>query len=444
MMKMGGQSMQKRETFVRFFGTRFLSATTLALGLLFALFAGGAAQAQQSYDLVGAYVRGDGFIVRLPLIGRDQAFCKELKGWGRPGLGVQATTPPFPATGTGGFFYGTVAPLGCVQGAHGQLFSASVPVTTGGSRASFMVPTSFFFQPDPITPYKVLVPIPQIISISTRQNFYGPLASGPYRPISRQTDMGTPVPTANEIAEWNQFRQGAWTTQSNRAGLDFTWCIGNAACTTIMQGEGIIKYSNPDPNGGFGGTMTVVQAAGGEAGRFVIPQGAGGAFGSMSLLVIPVQDPDKQMPGDNGGKGYAALQLGNGAGNKAYPGYMVSSGGFVTAITGTPITLTASTNLSHQMPFTTGMFIARNILPTPLGPNTFTWAATGVDTRTSMGQGNIQLVAGSIRQASGGSTTPAINAMTLHFLPVPEPGVLGMFAAGGFGLVGLTLLRRRS
>jgi hypothetical protein len=431
-----------RTASARFSWAHVFFAGLAAFGLLFT---GLAAQAQQNYDLAGAFVRGEGFLVRLPLIGNDQAFCKDLSGWARPQLGAQATTPPFPATATGGFFYGPVAPLGCIPGAGGdQAFSASVPVTTGGARASFMVPTSFFIQPDPITFNQVLVPIPNVISIKTRLSFYGPLASGPIRPPERQTVMGTPVPTANEIADWNQFRQGAWTTQSNRAGLDFTWCIGNAACTTIMQGTGIIKYSNPDPNGGFGGTMTVVLAPGGAAGAFAVPQGAGGAFGSMSLLIVPVQDPAKQMAGDIGGKGYAALQQGNGAGNKAYPSYMVSSGGFITAITGSPISLTASTNVDHVMPFTTGMFVARNILPTPRGPNTFTWAGTGVDTRTSMGQGNIQLVSGGIRTSSTGSTTPNIQAMTLHFLPVPEPGVLGMFAAGGFGLVGLTLLRRRA
>jgi hypothetical protein len=265
-----------------------------------------------------------------------------------------------------------------------------------------------------------------------------------------QTLGGTAPPTAGEIPPWNQFREGAWSTQSKRAAKSFTWCVGNALCTQVSQGSGgIIKYSNPDPNG-FGGTMTVVLAPGGAAGRLGIPLGAGGVFGPGSIVIVPVQDPNKQIAGDIGAKGYGITHTGNGAGNFAHTAYQLSKpGGFVTQLSGPPISLgAASTNMDHVMPWTTGMFVGRAVLSTAGGPNSFTWAATGTDTRTSMGAGNIQLVAGGIRAASSppptGSLTPNINAMTLHFFPVPEPGVLGMLAAGGFGIVGLTLLRRRS
>jgi len=433
---------QNRTTRARFSWARILFSG-LAFALCALLFAGGAAQAgTKNYDLAGAFVRGEGFFVRLPLVGNENAICKDFKGWARPQAGTQNTTAPFT---TGSFFYGPVAPLGCIPGAGGvgNLFSASVPVTTGAPRASFKVPTSFFIQPDPIVPNRVFVPIPAILSMSSRLDFHGPLASGPERSRMWQDT----VPTAGEIPPWRHMKEGAWASQSKRAALNFTWCYLNALCTQVSGGGGgIIKYSNTDPNG-FGGTMTVVLAPGGAAGRLALPQGAGGVFGPNSMFIIPVQDPNAQIAGDIGGKGYGVTNTGMGAGNFAYPSYMLSAGGFVTALSGTKFPAgSASTNMDHNMPWTTGMFVARAILSTAGGnPNTFTWAATGKDTRTANGEGNIQLVSGAVRLASSaGALTPSIAGMSLYFFPVPEPGALGMLAAGGLGIVGLTLLRRRS
>jgi hypothetical protein len=72
---------------------------------------------------------------------------------------------------------------------------------------------------------------------------------------------------------------------------------------------------------------------------------------------------------------------------------------------------------------------------------TFTLTADGNDGRTSMGIGNIQMVAGSIRFSTGaGTRTPGLTAMNLSF--VPEPGSLGLLAAGGLFLIGVTRMRR--
>lgn len=394
----------------------------------------------QSYYMTGAFGRGEGVIVRLPLIGNSNGdLCGRLEAVARLGAGTQATTPPILTTPT------PALPGGCVP-SNGNV----VAVNTGGPRASFMLPTSFFSQPEDDIPNRILVPIPGIVSLTTDINFYGPLAAGPFQPLSKFAGPNQSNPTLTPItnpAVWNQFREGAWTTQSGRAGLSFTWCNGNSNCLDVGGGQGgIMKYSANTANG-FGGTASVVLAPGDVAGSLPIIGGAGGAGGPNSILVVPVQDPAPPNgngggPGDLGGKGYGAIAR-NQAGNATvFQSFMIGTDGFVSALTNALFTIPGTVNTSHQMPWTTGMVLVRQVLPTGMGaPNTFTFAQTGNDERTVMGAGNIQMVAGSMRRASGSDTlTPHFNGMSLAF--VPEPGALGMIAAGGLFVVGLTRRRR--
>ena len=415
------------------FGIRTSLLGSVLLIVVTSLFVATTGQAQvsvQNYNLSGSFVRAEGVIVRLPVIGNDQsANCLGIEGRARNNAGTGAT-PPFLSPAA------PIAPNGCVPG-----IPTTVDVNTApGVRGAFAVPTSFFQQPEDNIPNAVLVPIPGIVSLTTDANFRGP-GTGPERAIERP---GTETQTFPPAA-WNQFREGAWSTQSGRAGVNFTWCPENGGCTTVGQGGGgIFKYSNTDPNG-FGGTSSVVIAPGDVAGRLPIIQGAGGAFGSMSMFVVPVQAPlgaGGAGPGDLGGKGYAVVQPAMAAGGQAFPAYMLSSMGFLTALTGTPFVLPGSVNTDFHMPFTTGRVLARNILPTALGnPNTFTWTAEGTDARTAMGEGNIQMVSGSLRlSTSSGSYGPTLAIMNLNF--VPEPGTLGLIAAGGLFLVGAARIRR--
>jgi hypothetical protein len=396
-----------------------------------------AAEAQtQTYSLAGAFARAEGFIVRLPVIGNEHGpLCSALSWNNRPqGGGMGATIFPIPPGGP-------VAVNGCIP-SHAQVWTVNTFAPT--TRASFMLPTDFFEQLEDDIPNKVLVPfVPNIISLTTDLYFHGPLPA-PAIPIARQA---TAQPTnPGTFAVWNQFRDGAWTTQSSRAGLGFTWCLGNKNCTTIGQGTGLIRYSNSTSPTGFGGTMSVVLAPGDVAGSLPIIAGAGGAGGPNSLLIVPVQAPVLQGgggPGDLGGKGYAAIQVGMAGPGQVYAAYMISAGGFLSALTPpTPLfPVPGTTNTSNQMPFTTGNVFARNILADKFGrPGTFTLSASGTDTRTSMGIGNIQLVAGGMRFSNGADTrTPNLTAMNLLF--VPEPGSLGLLAAGGLFLIGMTRMR---
>jgi len=423
-----------------FSGLGFLAAIAMLL-----VFGTTTAEAQtQSYSLAGAFAKAEGFLIRLPVIGNDNSQrCLDMTWHAQPaGGGMDATVfpvdlPPF----------GPVAPMGCIP-SNPQVVTVNTGMGTlgmgMGGRASFMLPIDFFVQPEDDIPNKVIVPfVPNIISLTTDLSFHGPLA-GPVIPIARQA-TAQPTTTTN-FAVWNQFRDGAWTTQSTRAGLNFTWCLGNKNCTTVNQGTGLIRYDNPLPTG-FGGTMSVLLAPGDVAGSLPVIGGAGGAGGPNSLLIIPVQAPIAQGgggPGDLGGKGYAAIQVGMAGPGKVYASYMISAGGFLTSVQppGGLFPVPGSTNTSNQMPFTTGNVFVRNVISDAFGrPGTFTFTAAGNDGRTSMGIGNIQLVAGSMRFSNGaGTRTPGLTAMSLSF--VPEPGSLGLLAAGGLFLIGMTRMRR--
>lgn len=407
------------------------------VGLLGLLAAPLAAQAQQNYSLIGAFARGEGVVVNLPVIGGgtpfQDALCNNIVNQERNFAGMQNTTPPVT-----GLPFAPLAQNGCIPGGPGP-----VAVNTAPARATFMVPTSFFGQPEDDIPNAILVPIPGIISLTTDASFFGPLAGGPQRPIQQQATVITTPP----LAVWNQFREGAWTTQTGRAGLNFTWCPGNKNCTVVGQGQGaIVKYSQaPGETNGFGGTMSVVLAPGDVQGRLPIVNPAGGNYAPNSILINPVQAPVAQGgagPGDLGGKGYAAVAPAMAGGGVIYANYQLSPGGFLTALTSTLFPVPGTTNTDQHMPFTTGMVLARNVLSTQGGnPNTFTFVATGYDNRTPSGEGNIQLVAGGLRRStSSGNFTPNLTAMTLSF--VPEPGALGLIAAGGLFVVGLARMRR--
>jgi hypothetical protein len=439
---------------------RLLASASLVFATL--LFTATLAQAQtQTYYLAGAFGRGEGSLIRLPLFGNSKGdLCADLTGTWRvwpAGGGGGATTKPFDFNNPGAITVpGPAMPFGCVPSV-----PQTVMVNTGGARASFMLPTSFFSQPEDNIPNRQLVPnVERIISLTTDINFYGPLASGPERPV--QQSGVVPVTSMNpfgigtvpqtQLAVWNQFREGAWTTQTGRAGLEFTWCIGNQFCTTVGQGgQGIVKYSNPGETNGFGGTASVILAPGDVAGSLPILSIASGAFGGTSnmqtLGIVPVQAPPPPLgtgagPGDLGGKGYRAIQPARAANIKVYGAYQISTGGFLTSYTGFIGSIPGTTNTSNQFPWTTGMVLERAVAPTGMGdPGTFTFAATGTDNRTPAGSGNIQLVAGSMRSSTGaGTLTSHFNGMSLTF--VPEPGTLGLLAAGALFVVGVT--RRRS
>ncbi len=418
------------------FSTCFSGLGILAAISMLLVFGTTTAEAQQSYSLTGAFSHGEGFLVRLPLIGNNKnKQCTEMTWHVMPfGGGMAATV--FPIDIPAG---GAVSPSGCIP-PNPQV----VTVNTAGPRASFMLPINFFVQLEDDIPNKVLVPfVPNIISLTTDLFFHGPEA-GPAIPIARQADGQGPDP--GTLAVWNQFRDGAWTTQSSRAALKFTWCLGQKNCTTVNQGTGLIRYDNPDPNG-FGGTMSVLLAPGDVAGSLPIIGGAGGAGGPNSLLIIPVQAPIAQGgggPGDLGGKGYAAIQVGMAGNAIVYQSYAISPGGFLTSVQppGGLFPIPGTTNTSNQMPFTTGNVFVRNVIDDDFGrPGTFTLTADGNDGRTSMGLGNIQMIAGSIRFSNGaGTRTPGLTIMSLSF--VPEPGSLGLLAAGGLFLIGVTRMRR--
>ncbi|MBW2498147.1 MAG: PEP-CTERM sorting domain-containing protein [Deltaproteobacteria bacterium] len=483
--------------------TRRLAASLLAMATSLVLWTGGA-QAQQDYNMFGAFARAEGALVKLPLVGnRKGALCTALKWNQRQGT-AGATTPDIP-----GDDFPVALTLfrqkvqGCIPGPENLTLNSLATVNVGAA-GSFTIPTDFFKQLPDGLPNETLVPIPNVVAIETTMPFAGPRALQPLdancdrvpvtpgvlpcRPIQRTldnpTDPGNPgnrlitTPTGTAgFAAWRRFSPGAFATQSGRTDVTFTFCPGNPDCVTINQGAGgLVRYKNTKTANGFGGTMSVILSPGEDQGRFYVPQGAGGIAGPNSMLVVGVQIPPawtrtstgtsggeptrmfttpgggtSTLPfrgGDIGGKGYAAIQTGLGpfGGNQAYPGYVLVAS---TTWPGRTGFVKSVTGTPIPLPGSTNRdhqfpFTTGTVTARALFPDQeITLQMKGNDARTANGAGNIQMVAGGIRTSSTPSVTSIFVGLSLDFIPVPEPGTAGLLLAGAFGLFGLALRRKR-
>ena len=68
-----------------------------------------------------------------------------------------------------------------------------------------------------------------MLQLATSFKITGPLAA-PTTPARRHDEHELPT------AAFHAFKNGAWMTQTGRAGSMFTWCPGNPACAKITQG----------------------------------------------------------------------------------------------------------------------------------------------------------------------------------------------------------------
>ena len=89
------------------------------------------------------------------------------------------------------------------------------------------------------------------------------LVSGP--PTARLQPPGGTMATGMNTAAFRVFKQGAWKTQTGRAGSMFTWCPASPAsagkgapCTNINEAGPnlIVKYAGG--GNAFGGTMAYI------------------------------------------------------------------------------------------------------------------------------------------------------------------------------------------
>lgn len=287
---------------------------------------------------------------------------------------------------------------------------------------------------------------PQVIQVSTQFSFNGPNLDG-------------------------IMKSGFATSSPNgRLGADFTWCAGaasNPACTAPAQGNpnGLVRYVAGAR--GFGGTMRMLLAGGGD---LSIPVG-----GVTNSIANPVQVIHNVIGGGGGtqifGGAYAATNKNVLAGGPiTVPGHTIGTAGLVCkpGVNCADLTVTcpgapggpgclgytgvqvgagpASTNTNYGFPFTTGQVKAQVTVVAGTAPETFT--TTGNDGRGIDG-GNIVLVAGGVTLRGSGSSFASLERVSMTLLPVKE-GVPAMAPVGIvtfttlMALAGGFALRRRS
>ncbi len=297
-------------------------------------------------------------------------------------------------------------PFGCIPGA------AQFTTTGIGKGGPLALPANAFAQPLPTTP--------RVFSI-------------PSAMLQITTSLAVAQPS---IA---QLRANAWSTQAGRLGPDFTWCVGNPACTNAIQGTGqfehlFVKYT-AGPNR-FGGTIGFVISAGANPTRFAIKGGIGNPNG---VTFVPIGTTGARPTG----RGYAAKKTDPSVPGSAWAMYMASAMGRITMATTYlgPRPLLGS-RMAHGFPFTTGTVVVRRTGMTPgpaKSPATLTLTAVGGDSVTTMGARNITLVAGSLVNYSNLSADVGLNQIAL-----PEPSALLQWWAGAIALFAIAAVRARS
>jgi hypothetical protein len=264
------------------------------------------------------------------------------------------------------------------------------------------------------------------------------------------------------------------TSPNGRLAADFTWCEGaasNPACTAPAQGNpnGLVRYvAGPR---GFGGTMRMLLAGGGDLSIKV-----GGVTNSVSN---PVQVIHNVIGGGGGTQIYSGAYADSNSnvlagGPITIPGHTMGTiGGFPApvckagvdcadltttcpgapggpgclAYTGVQVAVgPTSTNRNVGFPFSTGQVKAQVTVVAGTAPETFT--TTGNDGRGIDG-GNIVLVAGGVTLRGSGSSFASLERVSMTLLPVKE-GVPAMAPVGIvtfttlMALAGGFALRRRS
>lgn len=430
-----------------------LGRTGLWLLVAVALLWATSAAAEVQYSMTGKWGSRKGAIARAPLAGNVACTTDHIIGLN---AGLFGTATPFPPPAAQPLQIPSNPGIGCIA----ATTTATSTMGVGGARvtkprtanggvasapASFTVPTSAFFLPSPTVKNVTPIPnVPVVLQFGSQAQVNGPV-SPPITPIS--STVGAPA------AQWRQFRQSAWMTQTGRPGPDFTACWGAAggppgvvgACTNINQGTRplLVKYRGSGVGQNFGGTMSLLfnnQVNGPSTLAIVnrpsLPPGGIAIKRNFGLTSGP------------GGRGYRAAQVATAGSVMIHTGYgttIATTIGGATAPVWTSLGFTVATVpgtlASFQFfPLTVGSVLARNTGGTAGGnPLTVTLSAKGSDSRTQWGQGRIQMVAGGLIASSGNS--PDVENVSLEF--VPEPGTTMLLAAGGLYLVGISRLRKQ-
>jgi hypothetical protein len=306
------------------------------------------------------------------------------------------------------------------------------------------------------------------------------------------TGGGALVPTVTTIMGGNAvsrlLRAGAWTTQTGRLSPDFGFCQGGATGLevqgTLRKLGGVVNCTTPnvtnDPAQGaygkgynglvtytgganaFGGTMMMLLDGGGTVAVTIrttpaAPQSPPTQFSGTTPIVCfqPIGQPGAQgLRNQITGAGYAFQSTAFLQGGPCNRGFVLGSTmidtlgpelptGTNTVMFPTPgggqVTidlnvLPGDQNVNLGFPFTTGTVQVINTGTVQGQPSDTTFTAAGT-LNTSMGEGNITLVAGALsHRVLANQDTSYLNVVRMSFTPEPGPSLMlgvALLAIGG-------------
>ncbi|MEM7413574.1 MAG: hypothetical protein AAF430_25300, partial [Myxococcota bacterium] len=256
------------------------------------LLVAGSVQAQ-TYIISAKAGSATGGFIDLPAVGASP--CPSITQGFRIGTMVpQTATPPITGMTPANTQSAIAFPGGCMRG---NPAVQTVMATGTMAGAQFTVPTSVISAPATMVNNVPVPLVPNLQQLATSFNFAGPMSV----PFEAQNQT---MATGNNTGVWRRMRAGAWTTQTGRAGSNFTWCMGsppNPLCTNITgagaASPGIIK--NTAGVNAFGGTMGLVLTTGTNTSSLAV-LGLPGLPGGVGLQVIV------GMGSRAAGRGYAA------------------------------------------------------------------------------------------------------------------------------------------
>ena len=233
--------------------------------------------------------------------------------------------------------------------------------------------------------------------------------------------------------------------------------------------NGLVQY-NAGPNA-FGGTMMMLLDGGGSlalaTGTLMVPpQSPPTPFSGTQqrVCLVPIGQPGATgLRNQATGAGYAQLASAFLDGAPCFQGVVLSGGGGVqtlgpqlapgqfTQMIPTPMggtfmldlaSLPPDRQLVHGFPFTTGSIVVQNVETLNGQAQTTTFVGAG-SLNTSMGVGNLSLVAGSL----GNRVTSPLQSSNFNYVRMvtftPEPGATLMLGVALVGIAGAYVLMRR-
>jgi hypothetical protein len=397
-----------------------------------------------NFTFSGKFTSSRGKIINIPVVGNTP--CAPLTLRSGPGEGgtmtpyshmIQRGVNTQPNMIVTPYYQGPGRDLLCVGHVAGKKLATDGQGTAMGKGGGFVMPANAFTKPLP--PYVRAVGVkyaPPLEQLATSFKVSGPASA-------RSQPVGGTMANGMNTAALRVFKQGAWKTQTGRAGSMFTWCPASPVsagkggpCTNINQAGPnlIVRYTGG--GNAFGGTMGYLVSSGphpsslaigisGGAVAFQILSGKGSQVtgrGYADFMITPLK----------GGSIRATHQL-----MSVYEGPILKTQRLITKLGLAAGTFPSGTNFAWGFPLTTRTVLVRDYLT-----RTTTLTAKGGDVITAMGARNLSLVAGGLAVAKFSGIAPQHTPEILSMM-LPEPGKALQLAAGIAALLAIAGWRSR-